>query len=188
VFKPHVTDKLDSLFAQDEVGVIKERLWITVGSKFLHNNYTGFEFEPTMRLLWAVSSRQSMWAAVTRAVRTPSRVEEDLQLTGLISNNPPLFARAIGDGRFTSEPPTHLVFPLYLRNGKLGNTAGVEVAPDWRPTPWWRLQGSYSFLHLDFTRALQQPGLLDRQINGGIESPSSNRGAIVDQTTEKAGV
>jgi iron complex outermembrane receptor protein len=233
VFNPHVTDKLDSLFAQDEVGVIKERLWITVGSKFLHNNYTGFEFEPTMRLLWAVSSRQSMWAAVTRAVRTPSRVEEDLQLTGLISNNPPLFARAIGDGRFTSErligyeagyrtlvvsklyqdlaafynqythllsvepgtafleaspPPTHLVFPLYLRNGKLGNTAGVEVAPDWRPTPWWRLQGSYSFLHLDFTRALQQPGLLDRQINGGIESPSSNRGAIVDQTTEKAGV
>ena len=30
VFKPQVTDKLYSLFAQDELGVVKDRLWVTV--------------------------------------------------------------------------------------------------------------------------------------------------------------
>jgi iron complex outermembrane receptor protein len=198
VFNPHVTDKLYSLFVQDEIGVVNDRLWVTIGSKFLHNNYTGFELQPTVRILWALNSRQSAWAAVTRAVRTPSRVEEDLQLTALAGTNPPLFARAVGDGHFTSErligyeagyralvtskvyldlaafynqythllslepgtpfleaspPPAHILFPLYFRNGVLGNTAGFEVAPDWRPTRWWRLQGSYSFLHLDMTRS-----------------------------------
>src|SRR6266705_2524551 len=53
----------------------------------------------------------------------------------------------------TSPPPAHILFPLYIRNGMLGNTAGFEVAPDWRPVRWWQLQGSYSFLHLDLTRA-----------------------------------
>ncbi len=56
-----------------------------------------------MRILWAVNSRQSAWVAVTRSVCTPSRVEEDLQLTALAGTNPPLFARAVGDGHFTSE-------------------------------------------------------------------------------------
>jgi iron complex outermembrane receptor protein len=88
VFKPHATDELYSLFAQDEVGIVRDRLWLTVGSKFLHNNYTGWELQPTARLLLAVNSRQSAWAAVTRAVRTPSRLEEDLKLTALISTSP----------------------------------------------------------------------------------------------------
>ncbi len=213
-FTPHVTDKLYSVFMQDEVGIVKDRLWATVGSKFLHNNYTGFEVQPTARLLWTPSPRQSVWAAVTRAVRTPSRVEEDLQVTGLIQANPPLFARAIGDGKFSSErligyeagyrrlvgpklyvdvaafynnydhllsiepgtpfletspPPTHTVFPLFLRNGVLGNTSGVELAPDWRPTRWWRLEGSYSYLNMEFRRA---PSSLDASTANSTEGSS----------------
>src|SRR6266404_2082662 len=84
VFTPnHYTDKLYNAFIQDEIPIVGDQLSLTIGSKFLHNGYSGFEIQPTARLLWTPSSRQTVWAAVTRAVRTPSRVEEDLQLTGL---------------------------------------------------------------------------------------------------------
>ena len=104
VFTPnHYTDKLYNAFVQDEIPIVGDQLSLTIGSKFLHNGYSGFEIEPTARLLWTPSSRQTVWGAVTRAVRTPSRVEEDLQLTGLAAPTPLTFFRIIGDRTFSSE-------------------------------------------------------------------------------------
>src|SRR5229473_999327 len=104
VFTPyHQTDKLYSAFVQDEIPIVGDRLSLTIGSKFLHNDYSGFEIEPTARLLWTPSSRQTVWGAVTRAVRTPSRVEEDLQLTALLESAPLTFLRVVGDRKFSSE-------------------------------------------------------------------------------------
>jgi iron complex outermembrane receptor protein len=104
VFTPnHYTDKLYNAFIQDEIPIVGDQLSLTIGSKFLHNGYSGFEIEPTARLLWTPSSRQTVWGAVTRAVRTPSRVEEDLQLTGLAAPTPLTFFRIIGDRKFSSE-------------------------------------------------------------------------------------
>jgi iron complex outermembrane recepter protein len=104
VFTPnHYTDKLYNAFIQDEIPIVGDQLSLTIGSKFLHNNYSGFEIQPTARLLWTPSSRQTVWGAVTRAVRTPSRVEEDLQLTGLLGQAPLTFYRIIGDRKFSSE-------------------------------------------------------------------------------------
>ncbi len=95
----HRTDKLYSGFVQDEIKIAENQLSLTIGSKFLHNIYTGFEVQPSARLLWTPATRQTVWAAVTRAIRTPSRVEEDDQLTGLLLPNPPTFLRIIGDGK-----------------------------------------------------------------------------------------
>jgi iron complex outermembrane receptor protein len=104
VFTPdHYTDKLYNAFVQDEIAIVGDQLSLTIGSKFLHNGYSGFEIEPTARLLWTPSSRQTVWGAVTRAVRTPSRVEEDLQLSGLAAPTPLTFFRIIGDRKFSSE-------------------------------------------------------------------------------------
>ena len=100
---PHFTDKLYSSFVQDEIGIVRDRLSLTIGSKFLHNNYSGFEVEPSARVLWTPNQRHSAWAAVTRAVRTPSRVEEDLQLTAMAIPNPLTFYRIVGDRGFSSE-------------------------------------------------------------------------------------
>src|SRR5207245_8936806 len=94
----HYTDKLYNAFIQDEIPIVGDQLSLTIGSKFLHNGYSGFEIQPTARLLWTPSSRQTVWAAVTRAVRTPSRVEEDLQLTGLAAPTPLPYFRLIGGG------------------------------------------------------------------------------------------
>jgi iron complex outermembrane recepter protein len=99
----HFTDKLYNAFIQDEIPIVGDQLSVTIGSKFLHNNYSGFELEPTARLLWTPSSRQTVWGAVTRAVRTPSRIEEDLQLTGFAAPTPLTFFRVIGDRKFSSE-------------------------------------------------------------------------------------
>jgi iron complex outermembrane receptor protein len=52
-------------------------LRLTLGSKFEHNEYMGFEYQPTARLLWTPHDKHSAWAAVSRAVRTPSRYDED---------------------------------------------------------------------------------------------------------------
>ncbi len=104
MFTPnHYTDKLYNAFIQDEIPIVGDKLSLTIGSKFLHNNYSGFEIQPTARLLWTPSSRQTVWGAVTRAVRTPSRVEEDLQLTALLAANPLTFLRITGDRKFSSE-------------------------------------------------------------------------------------
>jgi len=104
VFTPsHLTDKLYSGFIQDEIPIIGNQFSLTIGSKFLQETYSHFELEPTARLLWTPNPRQTIWGAVTRAVRTPSRVEEDLQLTALLTPNPLAFVRVIGDRSFSTE-------------------------------------------------------------------------------------
>jgi iron complex outermembrane receptor protein len=79
------TTHLLSAFAQDEFTLKPDKLTFTLGSKFEHNSFTGFEIEPTARLLWTPSKRQSAWAAVSRAVRTPNFIERGInfaQVTG----------------------------------------------------------------------------------------------------------
>lgn len=64
---------------QDEITLLNNRLWLTLGSKFEHNDYTGFEFQPSARILWSPHGQHKLWAAISRAVRTPSRIEDDLE-------------------------------------------------------------------------------------------------------------
>jgi iron complex outermembrane recepter protein len=66
-----------SAFLQDDVTLVDERLRLTLGSKFEHNGYTGFEFQPNARLLWTPHRQHTIWAAASRAVRIPSRFEHD---------------------------------------------------------------------------------------------------------------
>ena len=90
IFTPqHEADNLYSAFVQDQIAIAQNKLWVTIGSKFEHNIFTGWENEPGGRVLWTPTSHQTLWAAVTRAVRTPSRIDEDLQLTGFDTASPP---------------------------------------------------------------------------------------------------
>ncbi len=73
------TDQLFSAFIQDEITLAPDKWWLTLGSKFEHNDYTGFEVQPSMRLRWKPSRSQTAWAAVSRAVRTPSRADHDFR-------------------------------------------------------------------------------------------------------------
>ena len=49
--------------------------------------------------------------------------------------------------------PTHLLLPAEFGNGLLGTTEGIEIAPEWRPTNFWRLRLSYSFLEMHIKKS-----------------------------------
>jgi len=74
------SDQIYSAFVQDEISLIDEQLILTIGSKVEHNSYTGFEYQPSARLLWKPYDNHSIWGAVSRAVRIPSRMEQDVVL------------------------------------------------------------------------------------------------------------
>jgi iron complex outermembrane recepter protein len=80
---PQRTLNLFSAFVQDEITIVPERFGVTLGSKFEHNDFTGFEVQPSIRTWWTPDGAQTLWASVSRAVRTPSRAESDIRI------NPP---------------------------------------------------------------------------------------------------
>ena len=67
-------------FVQDDITVVPDRLHLSLGSKFEHNDFTGFEVQPSGRLLWTPTERQALWASVSRAVRTPDRFSDGARL------------------------------------------------------------------------------------------------------------
>lgn len=69
---------LFSWFIQDKIALVKDELYLTVGSKFEHNDHTHFEYQPSARMAWLIDESQTLWGAVSRAVRSPSRVTDDL--------------------------------------------------------------------------------------------------------------
>jgi len=69
-------DQLFSFFVQDETVLLPKRLRLLLGCKFEHTDYTGFEYQPNLRLIWTPSKQHTLWGAVSRAVRTPSRMED----------------------------------------------------------------------------------------------------------------
>jgi iron complex outermembrane receptor protein len=100
-----------STFVQDEVSFLDSRLKVTFGSKFEHNAFTGWEFEPNVRILGSISKTQSAWVAVSRAVRTPALTEEGLRLNAAVvpPGAPPFFSplpvieAVFGSNQFKSE-------------------------------------------------------------------------------------
>jgi len=96
-----LNQNLLSFFVQDQVKLQKD-LTLTLGSKVEHNDYTGFEVQPSGRLQWNVTPKQMLWAAVSRAVRMPSRIDHDLaEPTGLPAGLPQ--SLLTGTTAFTSE-------------------------------------------------------------------------------------
>jgi iron complex outermembrane recepter protein len=99
------TDNIFSGFAQYELPIVRDRLWLTAGTKLEHNNFSGFDYQPSVRLLWAPAAHQSFWAAVTRAVRTPSRVDQDVNFLIAVQATPPppIFFQITGNPAFRAE-------------------------------------------------------------------------------------
>ena len=96
-------------FIQDRYSFAGDRGELTLGTKVEHNEYTGTEWQPSLRFLWKFNQRNSGWAAVSRSVRTPSRLEHDGSLNSSPLSNPfnpagmPIVTRLISDDRLDSE-------------------------------------------------------------------------------------
>ncbi len=83
-------EKTISGFIQDKITLQPEKWFLTLGSKVEHNYYTGFELQPNARLQWHPTETQMVWTSVSRAARTPSRLEHDLNAIQSAVIVPPL--------------------------------------------------------------------------------------------------
>jgi iron complex outermembrane receptor protein len=90
-------------FVQDEMAVIPERLTLTLGTKLEHNDFSGFEIQPSGRLMWTPSPEHTIWAAVSRAVRSPARTDHDIQLNQKPTVPGPFVSSILGNDNFDSE-------------------------------------------------------------------------------------
>jgi len=119
---------VESAFVQDEVRLAGDRVRVVVGSKFEHNDYSGFEVQPNVRALWKPSPRHALWAAVSRAVRTPSRAEHDARFNAAVipsTVGPLVVTRIVGDPRMGSEELVAYEAGYRL---KAGSSLFLEVA------------------------------------------------------------
>jgi iron complex outermembrane receptor protein len=123
LFLPPIQDhSLFSGFLQDEIK-LHEKLFLTLGTKLEHNDFTGFEVEPSARLQWNLTSKQMIWAAVSRAVRTPSRFDRDLDIPTFLP--PPLQTFQSGGTDFESE--TVIAYELGYR-AQLGSKVSASIS------------------------------------------------------------
>jgi len=200
---------LASAFLQDDYALVPDKLRLIAGARVEHNSYTGWELQPNLRTIWTPTPNQSFWAAVSRAVRTPTRADENAQvdLTVTPASPPqvplPVLTRNIPapSGRIRSEKVRtlevgyrqqldaalsldltaflsayqdlrsaqlasqqviltgipHIEEDINPVNAVQAHTRGVELSVDWRPVPGWRLQPSYSYLHIHAATSSTDP-------------------------------
>lgn len=100
------TDETISVFVQDDIALWNDDTVLTVGAKLEHNAYADFELQPNVRFTWRADERQTVWAAVSRAVRIPARLNTDLVLFAPIpvpGVPVPFYFNATGSDAFQSE-------------------------------------------------------------------------------------
>ena len=100
------SDNLYSAFIQDKYTISPDKLFVTFGTKLEHNNYSGFEYQPSVRGTWLVNNNNTLWGAVSRAVRTPNRFDSSTLLSYTIPSVPPIRFDRTGIESFNSEDLT----------------------------------------------------------------------------------
>lgn len=170
-----LTHQLYSAFLQDEFH-LGNGLSITAGTKLEHNDYTGLEIEPSLRAQWQPAEDTTVWAAVSRAVRTPSRIDRDMRqptppYPGLINGNTQfdsetLIAWEAGyRARNTSAISTsasvfynvynnirsisitpNTILPFFISNNVAGHAYGAELTGSLQLIDNWSLHAGYNFL------------------------------------------
>ena len=160
-----------NIFLQDEIK-LNQRLAFTLGLKFEHNDYTGWEYLPSARLAWKPSGNQLVWAAVSRAVRAPARLDRELFFppNGLFIRGGPDFVSEIANVfeiGYRAQPTDRFTYSMTvfhhdydkLRSGQLppavveneieGMVQGAEAWLTYEATRMWRLSGGVTALHKD---------------------------------------
>jgi iron complex outermembrane receptor protein len=158
-----------NVFVQDEIA-LAEHLRLTLGAKAERNVYTGWEFLPSARVSWVPSSTQAGWAAVSRAVRAPARLDREFFFPGkgpFAINGGPDFQSEVANVLelgWRAQPTPALSYsatlfhhrydklrsgqpaPAVVQNMMEGHTSGLEAWAHWQATGNWRLTAGLSEL------------------------------------------
>jgi iron complex outermembrane recepter protein len=122
----HLSQNLWSVFLQDEIALRPKQWTLILGSKFEHNEFTGLEIQPSIRALYKPDDMLSAWAAVSRAIRVPSRLElhgGTSDMVELPDVNPSAPVEVVTQGNDNLEPESLIAYEL-----------GMRLKP--RPTLW----------------------------------------------------
>jgi len=166
---------LASVFVQDTLA-LSERLKLTLGAKAERNSYTGVELQPNVRLAWKLDEQRLLWGAISRAVRTPSRLDRELMIftpAGNLLAGPDFVSERViaYEVGYRSQPSAQLSYSIAafvndydkLRsvesaggtNFVLGNqiearTHGIEGWGSYRMNERWRLSMGFNRLSTRF--------------------------------------
>ncbi len=165
-----------SVFIQDQYQLIPEKMELTLGTKIFQNDYTDLELHPSIRLAYTPNTKNTIWSAVSRAVRSPTRLDMDNVSTRLGSfdgfKSETVNAYEIGyrvqpmrtftfsiagffnQYRDLRSVDTNLTAPpdFYFKNNLEADAYGVELSGNFIATSWWKLRGGYTYLHKTFKR------------------------------------
>lgn len=154
-----------SAFIHNEFMLWPNHLRLIWGSKFEFNDFTGFEYQPNLRMHLKFSKQHVLWASIARAVRTPSRADRDLRTFGIIGNrefrSEILHARELGyrypfgsqffldiSGYVNHYDKIQSFEPDTVRNYRNAKTHGVEATAVWHPKPYWTMRWGYTFCEI----------------------------------------
>lgn len=87
---PSRSAQLSRSFIQDEIRLADSNVRLTLGSKLGWSTYNGWDVQPNVRAIWTPSSSQAFWGAVSRSIRTSSRIDSDIRWTVDLSTTSPL--------------------------------------------------------------------------------------------------
>jgi iron complex outermembrane receptor protein len=163
-----------NVFVQDEYRW-SDALRFTAGAKVEHNPYTGSEFLPSARLAWRLDESRLLWAAASRAVRAPSRIDREFFIPGLAGG--PDFRSEISkvfEIGYRSQASTRASYSItafhslhdhlrsiegtVLGNRMEGESTGLEAWGKLQVTPRWRLSAGGTLLEQDLRL---KPGSVD---------------------------
>ncbi|MFI4966575.1 MAG: TonB-dependent receptor plug domain-containing protein [Caulobacterales bacterium] len=187
---PQATISLGAIFVQDVVA-LRPDLKLTAGLKLEDNSYSGLDWMPNLRLAWTPNDASLVWAAASRAVRTPNRIERELQANGVLLPSPNFQSESLWafEAGYRAQPTTRLSFslsafydvyddlridqftprtivPIVLQNGGAGESYGLEAWGTFTVTDWWRLRAGANTLQRDFHTKDGHNDLTQLQIAG----------------------
>src|SRR5256712_2509326 len=194
-------------FVQDEIALVPNRVHVTLGTKIEHNDYTGFEIQPSGRVSWRLASSGLLWAAVSRALRTPSRIDRELfapakapyflaggpgfrseeemayelgyrhQQGALALSVATFYSRYHGLRSVERATPTS---PLVIGNGQDGESYGAEVTAQYWLTRRWHVHAGYTELRVHIW---PNPGSTDTS-RGASESHAPDRQFLLHSSVD----
>jgi iron complex outermembrane receptor protein len=154
---------IENLFAQDSFRLF-DNLKVTTGIKIENSSFSNVDFLPDLRFAWQVTDDDMLWASVSRAVRTPSKLDRELQTPGLLLPAPHFHSEKLTayEAGYRGQPLANLslsvsfyynlyddlrttfyqpvtIAPVQLRNGITGDNYGAEAWAKYALTDWWRL-------------------------------------------------
>lgn len=133
-------------FVQNTTELVEGKLYAMVGSKFTRHEFVGFQVQPNARIWWTPSEKQTLWASVSRPVRTPSRFEE----------NGTLVLSYADLGALAGGSPNGVIIPLAVTGSeslRSEQLAAWELGHRWQPSSRWMLETS--LFYNDYRRLIE---------------------------------